>query len=102
VVAWTTVRVPALAVIVTATPGITADFASFATTVMLAVAEPSDGIVVKSDATEREFRVPPTTPPPPELPVPPTKESPPHAASSNVNTDNAAIEKNLRMIHPDL
>jgi hypothetical protein len=70
-------------------------------TVMLAEAEPSDGIEAVSLVTARVATVPPVVdPPPPELPVP-SNELPPHAASNNVNADSAAIETNLRIIHPD-
>ena len=89
----------AVTVKVTGTPDSTTELASFATAVMLAVAEPSDGMVVRLELTDSVVNVPPVAPPPPsELPL---NESPPHAASNNVNADKAAIEKNLRMIHPD-
>jgi hypothetical protein len=66
---------------------------------MFAGAEPSAGIEAESLVTASVVTVPPVVPPV-ELPVP-LNESPPHAASNNVNADNAAIEKILRIIHPD-
>jgi hypothetical protein len=86
---------PALAVKVIPTPVRGLPLPSRAVAVMAEGADPSAGIDPELD-TEIEVSVP--------FPAPvlePLNESPPHAASNRLNADKAAIEKNLRMIHPD-
>jgi hypothetical protein len=95
---------PELALKPMVAPVTAALFASFATTVMVALADPSDGIVAVLVVTVREVTVVVVVlPPPPPVLSPveaPWKASPPQAASSIVTAARAAIEKSFFMSHP--